>query len=222
MSVKGILKNIYLFIMDWGIFNWMPDKVFLKLFYKAATGKKLNIDNPQTFNEKIQWMKLYDRKPIYVQLADKYEVRKYVESKIGNSYLIPLIAHWNTCSEIIFSELPSQFVLKCTHDSGGLVICKDKSRFNKVDTVKKLNKCLKRNFYHVSREWAYKDIKPRVICEQYLSEDNGDDVKDYKFFCFNGEPKMVQVDFDRYTNHGRNIYTANWEFINLSIKCPNN
>ena len=131
-------------IMDWGIskglFNWMPDKMYLKMRYNQKLGKHLNIDNPQTFNEKLQWLKLYDRKPEYTTMVDKYAAKKYVADKIGEQYIIPTLGVWDRFDDIDFDKLPSQFVLKCTHDSGGLVICKDKSKLDINVAKKKLNK----------------------------------------------------------------------------------
>ena len=130
--------------------------------------KKLNLKTPQTFNEKLQWLKIYDRKPIYTTMVDKYEVKNYVADKIGDEYIIPTLGVWDSFDEIDFDSLPDQFVLKCTHDSGGLVICKDKSKLNKEKAKKKIELSLNRNYYYHGREWAYKDVKPRVIAEKLI------------------------------------------------------
>lgn len=177
--------------------KWLPDDVYLKLFYRGVMGSELNLINPQNFNEKLQWLKLNDRNPLYTILADKYEVRKYIENIIGKEYLIPLIGVWDNFDEIDFDKLPNQFVLKCTHDSGGIVICKDKSTFNVNMAKKKINKSLKRNYYFFGREWSYKNIKPRIICEELLITEDGKLPIDYKFSCFNGEPDNVMVCSDR-------------------------
>lgn len=200
--------------------NWLPDKLYLKLLYKAKTGKKLNLDSPITFNEKIQWLKLYDRNPDYTKLVDKFKVREFVAEKIGEQYLIPLLGVYENFDEINFNTLPNQFVLKCTHDSGGIVICKDKSQFDLIKARKKVNRSLKRNYYYTYREWPYRNIKPRIICERYMVDESKTELKDYKIFCFNGEPIMIQVDFNRFKNHKRNLYDINWNYLPFAIQQP--
>jgi len=221
--IKGIKnpRRLILYILNFRIFRIIPDKMFLMIKYKLIMNRKLNLKNPITFNEKLQWLKLYDRKPEYIQMVDKYEVRKYIKDTIGEEYLIPLIGVYNKFEDIDLSKLPNQFVLKCTHDSGGVVICRDKSNLDIETVKKKINNCLKRNYYYHGREWPYKNIKPRIICEKYMVDESGYELKDYKFFCFNGEPRLIQVDFGRYTNHQRNLYSINWEFIDAVIKYPN-
>lgn len=179
------------------LLNWIDDKAYLKLMYYLIFDKKLNLNNSKTFNEKLQWLKLYDRNPLYTKLVDKYEVRKYIAQTIGEEYLIPLIGVWDKFDDIDFSTLPNQFVLKCTHDSGGLVICKNKSKLDIEVARKKINKCLRRNYYYSGREWPYKDVKPRIVCEKYMVDESGVELKDYKFFCFDGEPKALFVATDR-------------------------
>lgn len=200
----------------------MNDKKYLKLLYWDKFGKNLNLTNPQTFNEKIQWLKLYDRNPYYSKLVDKYEVKKIVSDKIGEEYVIPTLGVWDDFNQINFDELPNQFVLKCTHDSGGIVIVKDKTVFNKKCAKEKIDKCLNRNFYYPGREWPYKNVKPRIIAEPYLTDETNTDLKDYKIFTFNGIPKFIQVDFDRFTNHKRNLYSTDWEFLNAEIEYKSN
>lgn len=138
------------------------------MVYKARIGKKLNIKNPVTYNEKIQWLKLYDRNPEYIRLVDKYEVRKYVEDKIGSQYLIPLLGVYNSFDEIDFEQLPDQFILKCTHDCGGNIICKNKNELDKRKAKRFIHRRLKRNYFYPGREWAYKYVKPRIVCEELL------------------------------------------------------
>lgn len=173
------------------------DKRYLEILYKYRLGKKLNLDNPKTFNEKIQWLKLYDRKDLYTRVVDKFEVRKYIEEKIGDKYLIPLIGVYEKFEDINFTKLPNQFVIKCTHDSGGLVICKDKSKLDINKAKKKINRCLKRNYFYNTREWPYKNVKPRIIIEKYMVDESGVELKDYKFFCYDGEVKSLFVATDR-------------------------
>lgn len=205
-----------------GFFNFIPDKAYLNLMYKLTIGKRLNLYSPKTFNEKLQWLKLYDRNPLYTQLVDKYEVRKYIAETIGEEYLVPIIGVWDKFEDIDFSKLPDQFVLKCTHDSGGHVICKDKNKLNIEEARRKINKSLKRNYFYCGREWPYKNVKPRIICEKYMVDESGIELKDYKIFCFSGEPKIIQVDYNRFINHKRNLYDIQWNFIPVSIQYPNN
>jgi hypothetical protein len=180
-----------------GKLKFIPDKLYLKIIYRARMGEKLNINNPKTYNEKLQWLKLHDRKPEYIQMVDKYEVREYIRKTIGEEHLIPLIGIYNNFNEIDFSILPNQFVLKCTHDSGGKIICKDKSKLSIKATKRQINKDLKKNYYYSGREWPYKYIKPRIICEKYMVDESGVELKDYKFFCFGGEPNVLFVASDR-------------------------
>ena len=177
--------------------KFISDKVFLKCSYKIRLGKKLNLKKPQTYNEKLQWLKLYDRNPLYSTMVDKYDVKKYVSDIIGEEYIIPTLAVWDRVEDIDFNSLPEQFVLKCTHDSGGLVICKDKSKLNIKKAIEKLKKSMRRNYFYNSREWPYKPLKPRIIAEQYMEDESGYELKDYKFFCFDGEVKALFIATDR-------------------------
>lgn len=201
--------------------NCVPGEVYLKLLYQLRMNKKLDLKNPQTFNEKLQWLKLYHRKAEYTMMVDKYAVREYIVNTIGEEYLIPLLGVWDRFEEINFDQLPDQFVLKCTHDSGGLVICKDKTKLDIESAKRKITKSLRHNYYWFNREWPYKNVKPRIIAEKYMVDESGYELKDYKFFCFNGVPKLVQVDFDRFKNHKRNIYDENWNFLDLQILYSN-
>lgn len=168
----------------------LPDKLYLKLRYRQLMHKKLNLKNSQTFNEKLQWLKLYDRRPEYTMMVDKIEVRKYVTQTIGEEYLVPCLGVWNKAEDIDFNTLPNQFVLKCNHNSGtGMCICKKKMTLDINKTRKELNIGLNEKFFYNSREWPYKNVKPRIIAEKYM----GDILIDYKFYCFNGEPKFLYV-----------------------------
>lgn len=173
-----------------------PEKYVPRMFY-SRIGYKLNLNNPQTFSEKLQWMKLYDHNPLYTTLVDKYEVKKYVANKIGSQYIIPTLEVWDKVKDIDFKRLPNQFVLKCTHDSGGLVICKDKSNFNIKKAKKILRKSMNRNFYYMGFEWPYKNVKPRIIAEKYMEDTKTKELRDYKFFCFNGEVKALFIATER-------------------------
>lgn len=176
-----------------GYLNRMPDKEYLSCMFKAKVGYPLNLDNPKTFNEKLQWIKLYDRKPAYTIMVDKYAVKGYVASIIGEQYIIPTLGAWEHFEDIDFDALPDQFVLKCTHDSGGLVICKDKSKLDIKKAREKINKSLHRNYYYMFREWPYKDVKPRIIAEKYMEDASTSELRDCKFFCFNGEVRCLYV-----------------------------
>lgn len=206
---------------DYRFFNWLPDQTYLKFVYWAETGKKLELENPKTYNEKLQWIKLYDRKPEYNIYADKYAVRAYVEETIGSQHLIPLLGVYNSVEDIEWETLPDKFVLKCTHGSSSNIICEDKDTLDIKIAKSKLKKWMTRSWYWFGREWCYKNIKPRIICEKYMVDESGTELKDYKIFCFNGEPKLIQVDFDRFKAHKRNIYTIEWQYLDVKIKYPN-
>lgn len=198
--------------------KYIPDTFYLKMLYKVRTGKKLNLKNPITFDEKLQWLKLYDRKDEYTVWADKYEVRNYVAEKLGDQYLIPLLGVWNSADELKLDDLPEQFVLKCTHDSASVCICTNKKNFDWNAAMDKLQKSLNQNYYWHSREWPYKNITPRIIAEAYMTDESGTELKDYKIYTFGGEPYLIQVDFDRFHNHRRNLYTTEWEYIDETIE----
>lgn len=188
----------------------------------ASVGRSCLLPPPHTFNEKLQWLKIYDHNPLYTTLVDKYEVKKYVSSIIGDEYIIPTLGVWDNVEEIDWESLPDQFVLKCTHDSGSIVVCKDKKHFDKTAAIIKLSAALKQNFYYSSREWPYKNVKPRILAEKYL-EDNSGALSDYKFFCFNGNAKIFKIDFDRFKAHGANYYDISGNFIDLSeVDVPSN
>lgn len=204
------------------ISRWIKDdEWYIKMRYRLYVGKKLRLDAPETFNEKLQWLKLYDRKPIYTTMVDKCEVKKYVAAIIGEEHIIPTIAVYDKVEDIDFDALPDQFVMKCTHDSGGLVICKDKSKLDKEAAVKKLGKRLKKKYYLRTREWSYRDVKPRIIVEKYMEDESGWQLKDYKIFCFNGEPRFIEVDYDRYVGHKLNVYDLDWKFVDFYMTSPN-
>lgn len=204
-------------------YNWMSDEDYIKLMFNARLGYTLNLEAPKTFNEKLQWLKLHDHNPLYPKLVDKYEVKKYVADKIGNQYIIPTIGIWEHFNDIDFNSLPNQFVLKCTHDSGGLVICKDKSKIDYKAAKRKIEKFMKRNYYYHGREWPYKYVKPRIIAEKYMIDEAVSELRDYKFFCFNGVCKCMKVDFDRFSGHRANYYDRDGNLLDLGEKiCPPN
>ena len=201
-----------------------PDVLFLKLLFHLRMGYKLNLDNPQTFCEKLQWLKLHNRKPEYTQMVDKYDVKQYVADVIGEKYVIPTIGVWDRVEDIDFDKLPNQFVLKCTHDSGGVVICKDKSQLDINAAKKLLHRGLRKNYYWQTREWPYKNVKRRIIAEEFIKEVGRQDLSDYKFFCFNGEPHYCQVIRDRYTLETIDFYDMEWNhmpFVGLNPVAKN-
>ena len=169
-----------------------PDKVYLTLLFNLKEGGyRMNLGNPRTFNEKLNWLKLHDHNPLYNMLADKYEVKRYVSEKVGAQYVVPCYGVWENPKEIDFYALPDKFVLKTTHNSGGVVVCKDKSTFDISAANAFLQANVRRNYYPLGREWAYKDIKPRVLADKYIENTGRDELLDYKFWCFDGEPKYV-------------------------------
>ncbi len=195
-------------------FNFLPDKQYLKLIYRARLHKKLDLNNPQTYNEKLQWLKLYDRKDIYTTMVDKYAVKDYVAKILGEEYIIPTLGAWSSFDEIDFDSLPDQFVLKCTHDSGGLIICGDKSKLDKVAAKNKIEKSLKRDYYKHGREWPYKNVPRKIIAEKYMVDESGTELKDYKFFCFNGEVKAMFISTGRGTeNHYDDFFDADFNHL---------
>ena len=180
-----------------GYFNWLDDRHYLQLAYRAKLGKKLDLKNPTTYTEKLQWLKLYDRRDEYTRMVDKYEAKKYIAERIGEEYIIPTLGIYDSFDEIDFDSLPDQFVLKCTHNSGGLVICKDKSKLDIAAAKDKIEKSLRRNYYLLGREWPYKNVKPRIIAEQYMEDEKTAELRDYKFFSFDGEPKLMMLATER-------------------------
>lgn len=175
----------------------LSDENKTKIEYYYYFGKKINLKDPKTYNEKIQWLKLYDHKDIYTKMVDKYEVKEYVSNIIGEEYIIPTIGVYDSVDEIDFDKLPNQFVIKCTHDSGGVVLCTDKSKFNIEKAKKRIKHFQKRNFYAHHREWPYKNVKHRIIVEKYMEDDKDKELRDYKLFCFDGKFKMLFIATNR-------------------------
>lgn len=189
--------RIFNFFDNRHMLDWLGDKAYLKLAFRAKMGYPLNLDNPRTFSEKLQWLKLYDRNPLYTTLVDKYAVRRYIAEKIGEEYLIPLVGGpWYSAGEIDFDALPEQFVLKCNHNSGGVIICRDKSSFDRAAAIRRLDEDLKKNYYLEGREWPYKNVKPCIIAEKYMEDENGE-LRDYKFYCFNRKARFSLITTDR-------------------------
>ena len=174
-----------------------PDELYLKIKYFIKLKRRLNLKNPERYNEKIQWLKLHDRNPDYTKLVDKYEVKEIIKEILGEEYIIPTLGVYNRFDDIDFDKLPKQFVIKCTHDSGGLVIVEDKKKLDKNKAKEKINRCLKRNYYYGTREWPYKNVKPRIIIEKYITDESKKELKDYKFFVFDGKVKLMFIATDR-------------------------
>lgn len=192
-SLKQVNRDLHYVAM-----HVVPEDWYLKRQFKKRVGYPLNLDNPRTFNEKLQWLKLYDRNPLYTKMVDKYEAKKYVAEIIGEEYIIPTLGVWNHFDEIDFNRLPEQFVLKCTHDSGSVVICHDKDKLDKINAKKKLERSLRYNFFYSGGfEWPYKNVKPKIIAEPYLIDEKSNDLMDYKFFSFNGKTDCVMLCFGR-------------------------
>lgn len=201
--------------------GFISDKCYLKLLFKRYMGYSLDLQNPNSFNEKLQWLKLYDRNPLYTILTDKIKVKKWVAEKIGEEYIIPTLDIWEKPEDIDFNKLPDKFVLKCNHNSGkGLFICIDKNKIELKSIIRELKRGLKEDYSLTSGEWPYKNIKRKILAEKYISSSNGEDLKDYKFFCFNGNPKVIQVDYDRFTNHKRNLYNIEWQRLPFKLEYP--
>ena len=210
ISLLSNPKKLILPMSQNGMLKWIPDKLFLKLVFWAELGRKLNLKTPKWFSEKLQWLKLYDRQEIYTTMVDKYLVKDVVASSIGREYIIPTIGVWDRAEDIDFEKLPDRFVLKCNHDSGGVVICQNKLEFNQIEAVQKLNMHLRRDSYYSSREWPYKGVKRKIIAEKLLFDPENDDLIDYKFYCFGGEPRYCQVIKDRRVRETIDFYDTNW------------
>lgn len=210
-------SNIILYLMNKNFFKWIPDEKYIKIKYRLQMRTKLNLENPQTFNEKLQWLKLYDRNPEYTKMVDKYEAKEYVGNIIGEEYIIPTLGVWDKFENIEFEKLPNQFVLKPTHTSGNIFICKNKEKIDYKKLKKMVRGWMKRKYYPIHREWPYKNIKPRIIAERYMQNKNDEDLKDYKFFCFNGKPKIILVCSERFSSNNmcETWFDENWNCLDI-------
>lgn len=222
---KLFLDPIRLFAWAWSkVGHVFSDALYLKIRFFLLMGKRLNLDKPQTFNEKLQWLKLYNRKSEYSVFVDKYAVKSYVAGTIGAKYVIPTLGVWDNPEEIDWVNLPNRFVLKTTHGGGsrGVVICKDKESFNKEAAITILKHNMTSSDWRIQMEWPYKNVPHRIIAEQYL--DNNTDpggLYDYKFFCFNGVVRLFKIDFDRFTDHHANYYDREGNLLPLGEEiCP--
>lgn len=205
-------------------FQWLPDKLYLELLFRFRMGYKLDLQHPTTFNEKLQWLKLYNRKPEYTKMVDKFAVKEYVANIIGKEHIIPTLGVWDRFEDIDFSALPQQFVLKTTHGGGGggVVICSDKTIFDKEVAKRKIEASMKSDIYKLLREWPYKNVPKRIIAEKYMTPETGQlDLLDYKVYCFNGEPKLIMVACGRNSGDKRfAYYDTDWNVIEIRWGAP--
>ena len=217
-------RQFMLTILMSGKFRTIPDSIFLEMVYYLHFGEKLNLEKPRTYNEKMQWLKIHDRRPEYTKWVDKYLAKEYVAGVIGEEYIIPTLGKWDSFDEINFDELPDRFVLKCNHDSGSVVICKDKSTLDKKKAAKKLNRGLKRNLFWATREWPYKDIRPCIIAEKYI-EDNSGGLIDYKVYTFEGKSQYLMIVSDRFKgkdNIRKDFYDTSLNHLDIVMNCAKN
>ena len=216
------IESVVVELCSKGHLQFVSDEFFLEKIFKKKIGYALDLDNPKTFNEKLQWLKLHDRNPEYIKMVDKYEVKKFVADKIGEQYVIPTFGVWDSFDEIDFDTLPDQFVIKCTHDCGGLVICKDKSKFDKEEARRKINRSLNRNYYYIGREWPYKHVKPRIIAEKYMEDAGSEVLNDYKLMCFNGKVKCSFVCSERFSEDGLKVtfFDRDWNVMPFERHYP--
>lgn len=220
-KIKSLLYKLSLLV---------PDSIYVRFKYRKNFGCWPNLRKPNTFNEKLTWLKLNDHNPLYTRMVDKAEAKRYVAEIIGEEYIIPTIDVWDRADDINFDSLPEKFVLKATHDSGRVIICHDKSKLDKSWAIEEMRKSIKRDFYAVTREWPYKNVKPRIIAEELLESSRSNDssaslcdndINDYKFFCFGGKVEFMKVDFDRSTNHHANYYDRSFNMLEFGeIECP--
>lgn len=209
------------FLLRHGFFDKWDDEKFLKKIYKIRMNEELDLEHPILFNEKLQWLKLHDRNPLYSIMVDKYEFKKYIKDILGEGYTIPTIGNWDSVDSIDFNLLPNKFVLKCTHDSGGLVICKNKDNLDIQKVKDKLSKSLSTDYYLRSREWPYKNVKRRIIAEEYMQEDATGFLTDYKVFCFNGAPKIVYIGKDKSDTPTTDFYDVDFNHLDIRMRDPN-
>lgn len=206
-----------------GLLKRMDDETYLKKLFFYSLGYELDLEHPKTFNEKLQWLKLHDRRPLYTTMADKLAVKEYIAQKLGPEYVIPVVGGpWSSPGEIDFDALPEQFVLKCTHDSGGLVVCRDRTSLDREAVRSKLGRCLKRNYFWSMREWPYRDIRPRIFAERYMQDGETRVLNVYKIFNFSGVPTLIQsIQNDKQPEESIDYFTPDWELQQLSQGFPN-
>lgn len=212
MQHDGYIKRF-----AYNVLKLIPDSIYVQIKYRKAFGCWPNLKNPVTFNEKLTWLKLHDHNPLYTTMVDKYEAKKFVAGIIGEEFIIPTYGVWNHAEDIDFDALPDKFVLKATHDSGRVIICKDKSVFDRNKAIKEMRESLRRDFYTITREWPYKNVKPRIIAEKLLEVSEGDEIADYKVHNFNGVPKVILVCRDRFKESGltEDFFDTDWKHLDV-------
>ena len=221
LTAKLTRKLWWVFNMDERLKGW-SDERYLKLLFRTRIGHELDLENPKTFNEKLQWLKLHDRNPFYTKLVDKYEVKEWVAERIGGEYIVPTLGVWDSFDEIDFDSLPNKFVLKCTHDSGGLAICRDKLTFDREGARRKIGRSLSRNYFYGGREWPYKNVKPRIIAEEYLDAAANGDLADYKMMCFGGKVQCAFTCTGRGDDDLRvDFFDLDWNRLPFTRHYPN-
>lgn len=221
---KKVITNKKARLTILNILRFIPDKPMLKIEYFIRTGEKLNLKNPVLFTEKLQWLKLYNRKDIYSDMVDKILAKKYIAEKVGEEYVVPLLGEWDSFDQIDFSKLPDKFILKCNHDSGSVILCENKDSFDFISAKKELSFHLKIDEYLLGREWPYKNVKRKIIAEEFLKGSEGSSgfaIKDYKFFCFNGKPKVMYISNDRGDDSRTDFFDMDFNHLPLKMKDPN-
>lgn len=221
LTKDGAYWVLYVFLRDFKLMRFLDDERYTKLAYRVRMGERLNLANPRKYNEKLQWLKLYDHNPLYTTIVDKYAVKDYISKIIGEQYIIKTLGVWDRFDDIDFDSLPNQFVLKTTHGGGntGVVICRDKSTFKKDYAKVKLNKSLRQDAYMTSREWPYKNVPRRIIAEEYMEDERTGELRDYKFFCFDGEPKALFVASERQKLEEPCFDFFDVEYNHLDLRC---
>lgn len=216
------VRSLVRFAIKKGVFKYLGDKSYLKLLYWSYMGKKLHLKNPKRFTEKLQWLKLYDRKPYYTAMVDKYTAKEYAAAIIGSEYIIPTLGVWDSPDEIDFDQLPGKVVLKTTHDSGTVKVIDQSKGFDRDALIQYFKTRQQRNLANLTKEWPYQGVKPRIIAEQYIegpeTETGEHELRDYKFFSFNGIVKCMKIDYDRFTCHHANYYGRNRERLPFGEK----
>ncbi|MCR5761462.1 MAG: hypothetical protein K6F82_05665 [Sphaerochaetaceae bacterium] len=218
-GIKYIFNKDYRFFRNakFGFYKDMPDEQYIKRLYKSIFGYEINLENPTLFSEKLQWLKLHNRKEIYSTMVDKYKAKDFVGNLIGYDKIIPLLGVWDKPEDIPYDTLPDKFVLKCNHNSGtGMYICKDKSKIDISRVNKNLKKGLKEDYFSRYREWPYKNVERKIIAEKFMENDSELGLVDYKVMCFNGEVKYIQVHTGRFGQHFETYYDIDWNMTNLS------
>lgn len=219
---KKILKNKNFRLAILKLLRFVPDKTLLKLEFRIKLRKKLDLKNPKTFNEKLQWLKLYNRKDIYTTMVDKIAVKDYVKAAIGEEYAIKTLGVWERFEDIDFDSLPDRFVLKCNHDSGSVLLCRDKATFDKEHARDVLTRGLSSNAYYYGREWPYKNVKPRILAEEFMQDADYDFLPVYKIFCFNGQPKIIQtIQNDKQPDETVDYFDPEWKQMDIRQDFPN-